>query len=910
MPYARRECIFHADGGKPAEAPGNEDMRIFRCSAFRGFIRPAGMLAMLACLSLASAADISDKDLSAALVAFLKTYEKVPEVLITEKQRVLQMLGPLVDGLSQDLQMLMEDLGAPEFIVREKATERLIELGPFAVDSVLDFKKLRSGDPEIAMRCDKIIRSVSVSDRPNISIQIVKFLLAAEPDEDTIRKHQQHYFEFLKCSRATNEVRQADKFQTLCDHLLVSLGDEQQIVIMLNDDSYNFHGGLKLALASILLKKDPDKHLLMIQGIKGIPGDELDSLVLQDDIMRKIAPQTLGEYVNAKSVDGDNDFSSQDFHLSNFKSLALKVLDLGGEQAVALSHKILNYLLDEEASGTRMAFDLNQVDLFSKMLRADPSLAHKLLILKGNWFFNEALKDSNPLIQAMRDSAGYAYNNSLCEIRDFYIENAAAVFSAARQQDEDSLALFPAAAVLSMSCIEDHQKEPLRKVLRNSQQEVMKHPGLREPLIVAAAALDFTEPAAGQAVLTLLSDPPKHAYFTEQALLSLDERFADLLPGLLEGHSKNPGNPLWLLAAMRVCPDSTEARELLAQTLLESDSRPAAWTAAGMLSLFNAMVPLEDIPKDRLEWLLDCTAEDDSYKLSNFLESIVEPQEQAELLKHLRTRLDGMASVSYYWTGLCDLFWRKPLNQRVIIDDIISLVSSDDNKKKALGVDMLASSPMAAASHVDKLHELLKQEQDDSIRKSMVWAISNIGQDAAVMRDTVKSISIPENYRLFCLANISPDPAERENSLDTLIREFRNSGDSILVRMVGLVRNQDNKTRPFLEDIIYNGILKASDTPSAPDSYVLNEAIWGISRNPDIHTWTLLFSIIEKASSNTLHPFADNIDSILWVFRTYYKDRLPQLQMPLRKLPLRYRSSKSFVKTLFLIDSRNSECSR
>jgi hypothetical protein len=59
--------------------------------------------------------------------------------------------------LGQEVDKLIAQLGDPKFSVREAAQERIAEMGPLAITSLL--KALNDDDPEIAIRCERILLS-------------------------------------------------------------------------------------------------------------------------------------------------------------------------------------------------------------------------------------------------------------------------------------------------------------------------------------------------------------------------------------------------------------------------------------------------------------------------------------------------------------------------------------------------------------------------------------------------------------------------------------------------------------------------------------------------------------------------------------------------------------------------------
>ncbi len=855
------------------------------------------ILALVHSLSALEPVVLSDEDIAVILRDYLDQGGEVdiegpvPAELLARKDLVIKLLR---DDLEEtDVARLLEDLGASRYEDREHATLKLSRLGPMARKAVKAYMEENGSDPEIRMRCRRILEKSA--DREGVGslnsypdpdpVKVVRFLMAAGAGRDTVRLFAEDYF--FHFSKVTDWgipklpesfFRQFIQVDGSDEAIIEWLGGEADSEV----GTTNFRDAAKLLLAVDFVRFFP---LLCSVGKHHVILCE----VLMEGKFEGATPQAMSELAGLV-VEGSG---SQTLLPDGCFKVILAVLDSDDADAAAsLGQKIMAKLRQAES------LSLNQAAFFLRMAKLDPKTADELVVMKSKWFLRKELSESHALFHAMTRGGGHSYSNSFCEVYDFFHENAAATEEAMGRRAFPS-DLFPAAAILSVQKAKSPESlDTLRNAVRNSFDSVKDNSYLLQAYVVAALATDLGQPLLDDALIHLLSNPQEHPYNLTETLCLLDGRHGRMVPKLLELATASPDDYYLSLAAILISPEDPAALAHVRETLLESESKKSARHAAWMLSAVDKMPHLDDIPKERLEWLVDISGEEDPYSLSKLMEAVSEPGEQAKLLELMRPNLDQMAMKSSYWTGLYELFWRKPDNQALIVDDVLRMIESEEEKLRDMGASMLASCPEAAAGHVGRIHEALKKEPSEKIRDSLIWGISNIGPRAAEMRDTIAGRDDNlHHYKLFCLANISSDRLERERCLQELIGVFQNTGQSVVVRMAGLVKNQIHSTRPFLKDVIRQVVSGESKDGRKVDSYAACEAVWGLVReSADDDALETLKGILRSAGEDNPNINTSLTDAVLWTLRTYYPGRKREIAPLLEDLPFRFRRSMSYRK--------------
>lgn len=539
----------------------------------------------------------------------------------------------------------------------------------------------------------------------------------------------------------------------------------------------------------------------------------------------------------------------------------------------------------------------NRVELFQAIIDAKPETTGKLLLKKAKWFLDDPGEKGHALYYCMFLSPGN-HGDRFTDITAFFLKNEAEIVKLLKQDfvnGED----FPFVAIFAMNKkMREKYGDLLKKRLLHDIPHIRNSPHLLQCAVITGSALDLKHPELDNALISLIKTPPKYLHYMDETMLSLGKNQAHLVPKLLEMDKGVEKAPFPFDTAIFIDSNNPEVVGYGKDLVLKSDSHAVACNAALALEMVGKMLSLKDIPAERINWFLKIS-KDDLFDTEKFIRSFDDPEDQKELLKLLVPSFRKIAEIQTYDPGLTELFWRKPANQKVVIEEIVSMMESNNEKHRSMAINMLASAPMAAADYLDRIHACLKKQTDKRKLNSLLWAISNIGKVAAPMQKTVAEIHESENHVAFCLANICADPMDRRKYLLKLIERYKENHDSTTVRMIGLVKGQPDITRPFLKEIVNKVIDPKTEEDKKLYSYYACEGVWGLAREkPDDDIYQFYLNLLKKAKEDS-PAIGDNLlDAVLWSLRNYYPDKLQECREILKELPFRFKISKYYRKTI------------
>jgi len=145
--------------------------------------------------------------------AFLEGNNDDLSELSTHLDQVLPLITkepPVVDR--EEVQVLLKQLGAAKYADRESATLRLIEFGKNAIPQVEDYRDQWQGDPEIRLRCKRILNANSSAERSpepeeKRTDRIILLMAASSKVEGKhLKQLKGHYQTFLRDRKAVRHL--------------------------------------------------------------------------------------------------------------------------------------------------------------------------------------------------------------------------------------------------------------------------------------------------------------------------------------------------------------------------------------------------------------------------------------------------------------------------------------------------------------------------------------------------------------------------------------------------------------------------------------------------------------------------------------------------------------------------------
>jgi hypothetical protein len=193
------------------------------------------------------------------------------------------------------------------------------------------------------------------------------------------------------------------------------------------------------------------------------------------------------------------------------------------------------------------------------------------------------------------------------------------------------------------------------------------------------------------------------------------------------------------------------------------------------------------------------------------------------IVRHMSAMADTWSS------GLGDLLWRNPELQRRLAPALLKLLRDGNLKEKKFASDVMANAALGMRNHLDALRGLLANEWRQDLQENLLWAIANIGVDAAPLAEPIRkryerASGVLRARSRFALSRISPEKEERLKYVKLLMRRHETAPKDLkrsVVRMLGLRKEFEKVTHPFLVSVLLDGRL--------PDDH-RKEAAWGLQR--------------------------------------------------------------------------------
>ncbi len=338
---------------------------------------------------------------------------------------------------------------------------------------------------------------------------------------------------------------------------------------------------------------------------------------------------------------------------------------------------------------------------------------------------------------------------------------------------------------------------------------------------------------------------------------------------------------------LNINPKNRFAVRYLADIARNDKDIGRATGAVGMLGIHD-QAPLLD--NERFDFFY--TDKDKVYSINHALGHSPKNAIQASgaIVRHMNTIAASNHSV------LGRLIWKIPELQKRITPSLMKLLETGNLKERKFASNIIASAGHAMPAHVDELLGIFEIEKNQGVLKNLLWAIANIGTDAAPLVQPIKArlgntTGIMQARSYFALSRISPDRKERLKYVKLLLSLHHESGPKNLkrsiVRMLGLVKEFEDVIHPFLFDVMFNE--KLSD-------YERSEAVWGLARTEPFTRYAR--EGFKKVLDGCVTPegyekHAHIVSGVVWGIRQHPSSSYQLLPL-LDKLPLNERMERSF----------------
>jgi hypothetical protein len=212
-----------------------------------------------------------------------------------------------------------------------------------------------------------------------------------------------------------------------------------------------------------------------------------------------------------------------------------------------------------------------------------------------------------------------------------------------------------------------------------------------------------------------------------------------------------------------------------------------------------------------------------------------------------------------------------------------------------------------------RLERLLENRKHlfDAYPLQILELLSEIGQPAAELAYFPRQFQHC-HYADICLANISPDPAERKKHLMILINDWgtdRGIDDSYMWK-IRSVRGQSEIRTPFFVSIVEHAFSRKpmKGTGFPPSEKDVHFALWGLADIEGDEDLTLAEcrKILKRLGDDLHLPGSPYIaETALWILAERYPERLEELAPLIESLPIQCKATLGYRKAIRTMKKRS-----
>ncbi|WFB36886.1 hypothetical protein P3T73_03805 [Kiritimatiellota bacterium B12222] len=317
---------------------------------------------------------------------------------------------------------------------------------------------------------------------------------------------------------------------------------------------------------------------------------------------------------------------------------------------------------------------------------------------------------------------------------------------------------------------------------------------------------------------------PRFRVFLPQLETRLSQPNAPQIPLLSLGLLIDAHNPAW--------------QDPIDQQLQHQAHPEQLATLIKALIIVNQEPDLSPFNPDRLTQLFAASTKEKYKQIAELFATFDTSQNKLTALRYLHPQFPEMFSSGYGIYKLSDLYYDNPKSWELAGPSLMKLLTSPSPKvinavcSNLTGFDKL---PSSALPQLESL--LFSPTVTSSTKNSLLWVIAKMGQEASALTDQVRALPVRAGtmtYRkAFCLASISPDPAERLQNLLFLQQSYETDPEKTTLRQIGLLREFDQERLSFFQSLLAKAF--TSEDPEIP-VYHLKEILYRFAnfKDPEI----------------------------------------------------------------------------
>ena len=470
-----------------------------------------------------------------------------------------------------------------------------------------------------------------------------------------------------------------------------------------------------------------------------------------------------------------------------------------------------------------------------------------------------------------------------------------------------------ARTLLPMICVfamDDELRERHRdlwvEILRKGLPTLEDDPQLRFAIAFVSILLDMEHETLTDDFTTYLL-APESTYTLARFLFLLDDTFAALIPGLLQAATEAPVPNHPLQAALFINPDHPEVRARILQHILHHEDRHTAGALLDRLRIFDTAPPLTAYPQARIDEFFDIASEEDVAALIHFLTSL-SSEEHGQVLERVLNALPQIAEHSGAFHNLGFFMEHLPRRHERVLPRLFEMLAATETPQSSFAANHFLYFSDFTPEQLQTLWNAFERFQNhrngSNLRNQLLIAISNAGDRAAFLaphlRRQAENTDERRRYQAWrALANISPDPAVKAESVEALLKIQKEAPfPSAPVRALGFIDDMEDVISPILYEIVRKYL--DPDAEDRPTERTAREALWGLARvQADDQLFDFYQAILNSIGDGK--QSARLAEQVLWCLRTHYPERLEASREAVQALPTRLRASLSYRMTLEML---------